>query len=139
MTARLGCTAGAMAAALLLGSTLPVLAQDRAALMKQHRGGTMRIVARGAAGTIDPHINYTLQYWQLYQSVYDGLVAFKKAAGPEGFKVVADLAEAVPTPTNAGKTWTFKLRPGIKFSDGSDLGVDDVVASFQRIFKISSP
>ncbi|MFL5338265.1 MAG: ABC transporter substrate-binding protein, partial [Geminicoccaceae bacterium] len=66
-------------------------------------------------------------------------VAFKKAPGAEGFKVVADLAEEVPTPTNDGKTWTFKLRSGIKFSDGSDLGVDDVVASFQRIFKVSSP
>ena len=35
--------------------------QDRAALMEQHRGGTMRLVARAAGGTIDPHINYTLQ------------------------------------------------------------------------------
>ena len=34
---------------------------------------------------IDPHINYTLQYWQIYQSIYDGLVTFKKAPGAEGF------------------------------------------------------
>ena len=86
------------------GTALPVLAQDRAALMEQHRGGTMRLVARAAEGTIDPHINYTLQNWQIYQSIYDGLVAFKKAAGAEGFKVVADLAEAMPAPTDDGKT-----------------------------------
>ena len=46
-----------------------------------HKGGTMRLVAVGAGGTIDPHINYTLQYWQLYQSIYDGLVTFKHADG----------------------------------------------------------
>jgi peptide/nickel transport system substrate-binding protein len=129
-----------LAAGCLLASVAwPALAQDRAALMEQHRGGTMRLVARAAAGTIDPHINYTLQYWQLYQFVYDGLVAFKKAAGAEGFAIVPGLAEALPTAADGGKSYTFKLRQGIKYSDGSDLGVDDVVASFQRIFKVASP
>ena len=127
------------AGCLLATAAWPALAQDRAALMAQHRGGTMRLVARAAAGTIDPHINYTLQYWQLYQFVYDGLLAFKKAPGAEGFAIVPGLAEAIPEAADDGKTYTFKLRQGIKYSDGSDLGVDDVVASFQRIFKVASP
>ncbi len=129
------------AAALLagIGCTTAARADDRAALMAQHRGGTIRMVANAAAGTLDPQINYTLQYWQMYQSLYDGLLAFKKAQGAEGFKVVADLAEQVPTPTDDGKTWTFTLRKGIKFSNGQDVTVKDVVASFQRIFKVSGP
>ena len=88
---------------------------------------------------MDPQINYTLQYWQLYQAIYDGLVAFKKGQGTEGFKVVADLAEEVPAPQDDGKTYVFKLRKGIKFSNGDPVTVKDVVASFQRIFKISGP
>ena len=32
----------------------------------------MRLLAVGAGGTIDPHVNYTLQYWQLYQSSMTG-------------------------------------------------------------------
>ena len=123
--------------AFVMGSA--VVAPAAAEYKAEHRGGTMRLVARSAAGTIDPHINYTLQYWQIYQSLYDGLVDFKKAPGAEGFTVVADIAEAVPAPENGGKTYTFKIRKGIKFSDGRDLGVKDVVASFQRIFKVSSP
>ena len=107
--------------------------------LAEHRGGTMRLVARSAAGTVDPHINYTLQYWQIYQSLYDGLLAFKKAAGAEGFEKVPDIAEAMPEVTNNGKTFTFKIRKGIMFSNGQELGVKDVVASFQRIFKVSSP
>lgn len=104
-----------------------------------HRGGTMRIVAHSAAGTVDPMINYTLQYWQIYQGLYDGLLAFKKAPGADGFTKVPDLAEAMPVVSNDGKTYTFKLRKGIKFSNGQELTTKDVVASFQRIFKVSSP
>src|SRR5712671_5428079 len=56
-------------------------AAARAKLMAAHRGGTFTMLAKGAGGSLDPQINYTLQYWQLYQSTQDGLVAFKHAAG----------------------------------------------------------
>lgn len=115
------------------------LAPAQAEYLTEHRGGTMRLVARSAAGTVDPHINYLLQYWQIYQSLYDGLLAFKKAPGADGFTKVPDLAEAMPEVTNDGKTYTFKLRKGVMFSDGREVTVKDVVASFQRIFKVSSP
>jgi peptide/nickel transport system substrate-binding protein len=104
-----------------------------------HRGGTLKLLAKAAGGTLDPQVNYTLQYWQLYQATYDGLLGFKKAGGDEAFKVVPDLAVAMPAITNGGKTWTFKLRKGIKFSNGQPVTVKDVVASFQRIFKVKSP
>jgi len=104
-----------------------------------HRGGTLKLLAKAAGGTLDPQVNYTLEYWQLYQASYDGLLAFKKAGGNGAFDVVPDLAENLPTPTNGGKTWVFKLRKGIKFSNGQPVTVKDVVASFQRIFKVKSP
>ncbi|RUZ73061.1 ABC transporter substrate-binding protein [Mesorhizobium sp. M7A.F.Ca.US.006.01.1.1] len=126
----------ASAAALLAGTWL---APAQAEYLKEHRGGTIRLLARSAAGTLDPHINYTDQGWQMYQPIYDGLVAFRKAEGMDGFTVVPDLAETLPQVSNDGKTFTFKLRKGIKFSSGQDLGVKDVVASFQRIFKVSGP
>lgn len=127
--------ASAAVALFTIGAVAPAWAE----YMKEHRGGTMRIVARSAGGTIDPHINYTLQYWQLYQSLYDGLINFQKANGADGFTKVPDIAEAFPEPTNDGKTYVFKIRKGIMFSNGKELGVKDVVASFQRIFKVSSP
>lgn len=127
--------AGAAALAVAFTALTPAQAEYQA----EHRGGTMRLVARSAAGTLDPQINYTLQYWQIYQSVYSGLTGFKKGAGEAGFEVVPNLAEELPTVSNDGKTYTFKIRKGIKFSDGRDVTIKDVVASFQRIFKVSSP
>jgi peptide/nickel transport system substrate-binding protein len=139
---RHGRTALGVAAALLLGGSLLAAAAPTASAadeMAQHRGGTLRLVAQGAGGTIDPQINYTLQYWQIYQFTYDGLLAFQKAAGSAGFIIVPDLAVAIPKPEDGGKTYTFQLRKGVHFSNGQEVTVEDVVASFQRIFKVSSP
>jgi peptide/nickel transport system substrate-binding protein len=104
-----------------------------------HRGGTLKLLAKAAGGTLDPQVNYTLQFWQLYQATYDGLLGFKKAGGNGAFDVVPDLAQSLPKPTNGGKTWVFTLRKGIKFSNGQPVTVNDVVASLQRIFKVKSP
>lgn len=121
------------------GPTSSSSGSGSSAFQPQHKGGTLKLVAHAAAGSFDPQVNYTLQYWQLYQSMYDGLLAFKKVDGQESFTVVPDLAAAMPKVTNGGKTYTFTLRKGISFSDGKALTTDDVVASFQRIFKVSSP
>jgi peptide/nickel transport system substrate-binding protein len=118
---------------------LVVVGAGQSGTTASHRGGTLKLLAKAAGGTLDPQVNYTLEYWQLYQATYDGLLAFKKAGGNDAFTVVPDLAENLPTPTNGGKTWVFKLRKGIKFSNGAPVTVNDVVASFRRIFKVKSP
>ncbi|MDX6327214.1 MAG: peptide/nickel transport system substrate-binding protein [Nocardioidaceae bacterium] len=105
----------------------------------QHKGGTLHLVAKSGGGTLDPMVNYTLQYWQLYQATYDGLLAFTKVSGDQSFQVVPDLAQAMPKVTDGGKAYVFKLRQGIKFSNGKPVTTNDVVASFERIFKVSSP
>jgi len=126
-------------AVLLALFATPASAQDRAALMQAHRGGAMRLLAHSAAGTIDPQVNYTAQFWQIFSLGYDGLLAFRKVPGARGNEIVADLAEAVPTPTDDGLTLNFTLRPGIRFSDGTLVRASDVAASFRRLFRISSP
>ncbi len=112
---------------------------NRTAALQDHRGGTLKLLAKAAAGTIDPQVNYTLEYWQLFQATYDGLVAFQKAGGNAAFNVVPDLASNLPTPTNGGKKWVFHLRKGIKFSNGKAVTPKDVVASFQRIYRVKGP
>ena len=74
---------------------------NRTAALQDHRGGTIKLLAKAAAGTIDPQVNYTLEYWQLFQATYDGLVAFQKAGGSAAFNVVPDLASNLPTPTRS--------------------------------------
>ena len=99
----------------------------RAKLMAEHRGGTLRLVAKGAGGTLDPQINYTLQYWQLYQRDLrrpGRLQEGRRARGAS--RSCPTSPRRCPKPTNDGKTCTFKLRKGIKFSNGKALTVKDV-------------
>jgi peptide/nickel transport system substrate-binding protein len=103
------------------------------------KGGTLTTVANAApSGSPDPQVNYTLQEWQLLIISHDGLIAFKRVGGKEGTKKVPDLATSIPKPTNGGKTWTFTLRKGIKFSNGKTLTGADVKATFERLFKIGN-
>ena len=103
------------------------------------KGGDMVLLANTApSGSPDPQVNYTLQEWQLLIFTHDGLVAYKRVAGEEGTKKVPDLAESLPTPTDGGKTFTFTLRPGIKFSNGQTVTGQDVKATFERLFKIGN-
>src|SRR5919202_1116833 len=71
-------------------------------------GGTMLTLAKGApSGSPDPQVNYTLQEWQWLIFTHDGLLAFKRVGGKEGTKLVPDLAESIPKPTNGGKTYNL--------------------------------
>jgi peptide/nickel transport system substrate-binding protein len=103
------------------------------------KGGTLITLASAApAGSPDPQVNYTPQLWQFSLVTHDPLVGFTHTAGTEGAKLVPDLATAIPEPTDNGRTWTFTLRPAIKFSNGRPLTASDVKATFERLFKIGN-
>jgi peptide/nickel transport system substrate-binding protein len=118
-------SASTAAAAVVLLLASPSMAAD-----------TLRLLASSAAGSIDPQINYTAQFWQVFAPVYDGLVAFRKVAGAPGTEIVPDLADRVE---QDGLVYRFHLRTGVRFSDGSAVRPADVVASFRRIFRVGSP
>jgi peptide/nickel transport system substrate-binding protein len=114
-------------------------APDRAALMHEHRGGVLHLSSYQASGTIDPQINYESDFWQIFFVTQDGLLGFRKAEGKPGMELVPDLAEAMPELGDGGRSYLFHLRRGLKFSTGQDITVADVVASYQRMFKVSGP
>ena len=103
------------------------------------KGGTMILLANSNPGTADPAINYTLQFWQVFIDVYDGLVGFKRAGGAEGTKLVPDLATEVPKPTDGGRTYTFHVRKGIKYSNGMTMKPSDFKFAIERMFKLHGP
>lgn len=104
-----------------------------------HRGGTLRLTADAPGGTLDPQINYTSEYIQLFVNMYDGLVTYRQADGERGLEVVPDLAEALPEVSRDGLVWVFRLRDGVRFSNGKPVTVEDVVASLRRIYRVGSP
>jgi len=103
------------------------------------KGGTLTIVASSAFGVADPAQNYTLEEWQFLIDTHDGLVQFKRVGGAAGTQLVPDLAESIPQPTDGGKTYTFQIRKGIKFSDGTTMKPSDFVTTFERQFTVPGP
>jgi peptide/nickel transport system substrate-binding protein len=104
-----------------------------------HSGGTFTILANSAFGVADPAQNYTLEEWQLLIDTHNGLTGFAEVGGVPGTKIVPDLATAIPTPTNGGKTYVFHIRRGIKFSNGQVLKPSDFVTTFERQFTVPGP
>jgi peptide/nickel transport system substrate-binding protein len=123
----------------MLAVLAALLALPSAALAPDHRGRTFVTLATSSAGTADPQVNATPQYWQLYQVTQDGLTAFRKSAGPAANSVVADLAVKLPRTSDGGRTWTLTLRQGIRYSNGAPVRPADVRFTFERLFKVHGP
>jgi len=104
-----------------------------------HAGGVYTILANSNFGTADPAQNYTLEEWQLLIDTHDGLVQFQRVGGLPGTKLVPDLAVSIPQPTDGGKTYTFHIRRGIKFSNGEVMKPSDFVKTFERQFTVPGP
>lgn len=104
-----------------------------------HRGGTLRLLAGGELDMPDPARSYDELPWTLLSVTSDGLVGFKRVGGVEGNTLVPDLAAALPVVTNAGRTYTFRLRAGLRFSNGRLVKASDVRFTFERVFRASSP
>jgi peptide/nickel transport system substrate-binding protein len=99
-----------------------------------HRGGTLHLV--GQVNAVDPVYapNVSgLNAISLLAGSYDGLVAFRHASGADGLTIVPDLATAIPEPSDGGRTYTFQLRRGIRFSTGRRVSVTDVRRGIERV------
>jgi peptide/nickel transport system substrate-binding protein len=126
-----------VAAVALLAVAVLCTAAFAGAGSKRAGGWTLVTLANAApSGSADPQVDYTLQEWQLLIFTHDGLVGFRRTAGASGTQLVPDLATSIPKPTNGGKTYTFTLRSGIKFSNGKPVTPQDVKATFERLFRI---
>ena len=68
---------------------------------------------------------------------YDGLVAYRRVPGAGGSTIVPDLATSVPEPTDGGRTYTFQLRSGLRFSDGAPVRPEDFRASIERLVRLA--
>jgi peptide/nickel transport system substrate-binding protein len=104
-----------------------------------HRGGTLTIVSTGHFRSIDPAIQTEALPFQFARLSYDALVAIEAAPGPDGLRLVPDLAIALPAPTEGGTLYTFQLRSGIRYSDGRPLRASDFRRSMERMFEVGSP
>jgi peptide/nickel transport system substrate-binding protein len=90
------------------------------------KGGTLRFGMAGDWDSVDPGDTYYGLSWNFLRNYARTLVVFKSAPGAEGVKLVPDLATTLGVPTDGAKTWTYTLRDGLKFEDGTPITSADV-------------
>jgi peptide/nickel transport system substrate-binding protein len=83
-----------------------------------HQGGTLRVVAGGGVDSIDPGAAWSANDWQLLSMTNDGLLAYARSPYPGSASLVPDLATALPLVQDDGRTFTFRLRRGVRGCSG---------------------
>lgn len=119
-------TRRALLAGVATAACLPAL-PTIAATAAPKQGGSMTIAYKDDVATLDPAIGYDWQNWALIKSMFNGLMDYV----PGTATLRPMLAESY-TVSPDGLTYTFKLRPGVKFHNGRALSADDIVYSLNR-------
>src|SRR5262245_15713736 len=123
--------------ALVVGGLLPrgdAASQDaspelRAPEPNARRGGTLRYGVSSSPAHFDIHQSGTVANLGAQGPMYDNLV---RRDPRDGQTIIPDLAYQWDIAPD-GKTYTFRLRQGVKFHDGADFTAEDVQATFARI------
>ncbi|MEV4744364.1 ABC transporter substrate-binding protein [Streptomyces sp. NPDC049555] len=98
------------------------------------KGGTLTVLNRGPQKQFDPARLYTSGGGNLPSLVYRTLTTRHRANGAEGTKVVPDLATDTGRPTDDAKTWTFTLKDGLTYEDGTPITSADIKYGVERSF-----
>ncbi|HXT81630.1 MAG TPA: ABC transporter substrate-binding protein [Acetobacteraceae bacterium] len=98
------------------------------------RGGTLTyMIPADSPPSLDGHRETTYATVHSVAPFYSVLMRVDPQNPSDTTRFVCDLCLTVPTPTDDGKTYTFKIRQGVKFQDGSPLTAADVGASWHEI------
>ncbi len=96
------------------------------------RGGAMRVAINADPPGLDLMWQTSTISLNISQHVFETLLTLDAQK-----RIAPELADS-STVTNGGKTFTFKLRSGVKFHNGAEMTSADVLASFQRWLALSS-
>jgi peptide/nickel transport system substrate-binding protein len=102
-------------------------------------GGTLHVLSTLTFEHLDPARNYVTSTQNVGRLIYRTLTTYAAAPGPDGGKIVPDLATDLGRPSDGATTWTFTLRDGVKFEDGSAITSEDVKYGVERSFAEELP
>jgi peptide/nickel transport system substrate-binding protein len=97
-------------------------------------GGTLNLIADSDCDYYDPARTYYGHCWDMQRLFSRSLMAYKALPGTGSLDIVPDLAASPGTSPDGGKTWTYKIRTGLKFEDGSPITSKNVKYAIERVF-----
>ncbi|WJV46344.1 ABC transporter substrate-binding protein [Streptomyces flavofungini] len=101
---------------------------------KPQRGGTLTVLNSNPQSDFDPARLYTSGGGNVPSLVFRTLTTRNREDGAEGTKVVPDLAESLGKPSKNATVWTYKIKKGVKFEDGTPVTTKDIKYGIERSF-----
>lgn len=121
-----------VAAGLALAGVVSALPAPAAETPK-HGGTLTYMIPADAPPSFDGHREETYATVHATAPFYSVLIRVNPQNPSSPTDFVCDLCTEMPKPTDGGTTYTFKIRQGVKFADGSPLTAYDVAASWNEI------
>jgi ABC-type oligopeptide transport system substrate-binding subunit len=118
----------AAGASLLVAANFASAAGNHATLKK---GGIYKLGAIGASVAVDPQVAYVTTAWWLEYATAAKLYDYPDKSGPAGLKLVPSVASKF-TVSRDGKTYTFTIRKGFRFSDGKPVTAKNFTYAIDR-------
>ena len=99
------------------------------------QGGTFRIAYAIGSGidSLDPALAYTAPAWALLDTTCLRLMSYPDRAAPKSFRLVPEAASGPPTVSRDGRTYTFTVRRGFRFSDGKPVRANAFARAINRV------
>ncbi|WP_017594806.1 ABC transporter substrate-binding protein [Nocardiopsis potens] len=98
----------------------------------EEQGGTLRYAITANMESTDPGNTYYGYVWNFSRYYARTLYTYDTAPGEDGRTIVPDLAEGEPEVSDDGKTYTVKLKEGLKYEDGSEIVAEDIKYAIAR-------
>jgi peptide/nickel transport system substrate-binding protein len=96
------------------------------------KGGTLRFAHSGEWDSLDPADTYYGYSWDFIRLYGRSLTMFAPKPGADGVKLIPDLAESLGQASADAKTWTYKIKAGVKYEDGTAITSKDVKYAVER-------
>ncbi|MFF8845002.1 ABC transporter substrate-binding protein [Streptomyces sp. NPDC015127] len=104
------------------------------------KGGTLTVLSNQDFTHLDPARNWVVGDMDFgTRLLYRTLVTYQAEPGVKGGELVPDLAEDLGSSSNGAKTWTFKLKKGLKYEDGTPITAQDIKYNVERSFSPDLP
>jgi len=97
-------------------------------------GGTLTFDWRSAPDSFDPGNTYYASDWDFARLYSTALMTYKNCPGACGKTLIPALATAPGTVGDNGLTWTYHIKSGYKFQDGTPVTSQDVKYAVERTF-----
>jgi ABC-type transport system substrate-binding protein len=119
----------------------PVYAPGPDAGGPPRRGGHAVFVREEDPDYIDPQLSYGIYTAPLVQGIFRSLLEYADAQGPDGVRLVPELAESLPDVREGGTLYCFKVRRDARFGAPLHRHIDaaDFKYGFERQFRLGGP